>query len=69
MLSKCSTKHAPWYIVPSNHKWFRNLAVSQIICATLTGLGMKMPEPSVDIAEIKKLYQQAAAEAAKGHRA
>jgi PPK2 family polyphosphate:nucleotide phosphotransferase len=69
MLSKCSTKHAPWYIVPSNHKWFRNLAVSQIICATLTGLGMKLPEPSVDIAEIKKLYQQAAAEAAKGHRA
>src|SRR5205823_3616137 len=69
MLSKCSTKHAPWYIAPSNHKWFRNLAVSQIICATLTGLGMKMPEPSVDIAEIKKLYQQAAAEAAKGHRA
>jgi PPK2 family polyphosphate:nucleotide phosphotransferase len=69
MLSKCSTKHAPWYIIPSNHKWFRNLAVSQIICATLTGLGMKMPEPSVDIAEIKKLYQQAAAEAAKGHRA
>lgn len=30
-LSRCSTKYAPWFVVPSNHKWFRNLAVSQII--------------------------------------
>jgi hypothetical protein len=39
-------------VIPSNHKWFRNLAVSQIICATLEDMGMKMPEPSVDIAAI-----------------
>ena len=31
MLEKCSTETAPWYIVPSNHKWFRNLAVAQTI--------------------------------------
>jgi PPK2 family polyphosphate:nucleotide phosphotransferase len=30
-LSKCSTKEAPWYIVPSNHKWYRNLAIAQTI--------------------------------------
>ncbi len=66
MLSKCSTKHAPWYVIPSNHKWFRNLAVSQIICATLADMGMKMPQPSVDIAAIRKLYHQAAADQAKG---
>ena len=65
MLSKCSTKHAPWYVIPSNHKWFRNLAVSQIIGATFEGMDMKMPEPSVDIAAIRKLYHQAAAEQAK----
>jgi PPK2 family polyphosphate:nucleotide phosphotransferase len=65
MLSKCSTRHAPWYVIPSNHKWFRNLAVSQIICATLEEMGMKMPAPSVDIAAIRKLYHQAAAEQAK----
>jgi PPK2 family polyphosphate:nucleotide phosphotransferase len=65
MLSKCSTKHAPWYVIPSNHKWFRNLAVSQIICATLEDMGMKMPEPSVDIASIGKLYHRAAAEQTK----
>jgi PPK2 family polyphosphate:nucleotide phosphotransferase len=65
MLSKCSTKHAPWYVIPSNHKWFRNLAVSQIICATFEEMDMKMPAPSVDIAAIRKLYHQAAAEQAK----
>jgi PPK2 family polyphosphate:nucleotide phosphotransferase len=31
-----STKHALWYIIPSNHKWFRNLVVSQIIADTMT---------------------------------
>ena len=55
-LSKCSTKHAPWFIIPSNHKWFRNLAISRIVSETLTSLRMKFPEPSVDINEIKKKY-------------
>jgi PPK2 family polyphosphate:nucleotide phosphotransferase len=66
MLSKCSTKHAPWYVIPSNHKWFRNLAISQIICATLEDLGMKMPKPSVDIAAIKAMYHRAATDQTKG---
>ena len=30
-----STKHAPWYVIPSNHKWFRNLAVSRIVADTM----------------------------------
>lgn len=55
-LSKCSTHHAPWFVIPSNHKWFRNLAISQIVVDTLEALDMKFPEPSVDIAEIKKKY-------------
>ncbi len=55
-LSKCSTKHAPWFIIPSNHKWFRNLAISGIVSETLESLNMKFPEPAVDINEIKKKY-------------
>ena len=55
-LSKCSTEHAPWYVIPSNHKWFRNLAISQIISDTLASLNMKFPEPTVDIDEIRKKY-------------
>lgn len=34
-LAKCSTPYAPWYIIPANHKWFRNLAVAQTIVNTL----------------------------------
>ncbi len=55
-LSKCSTEHAPWFVIPSNHKWFRNLAISRIVAETLESLDMKFPEPTVDISEIKKKY-------------
>lgn len=57
-LSKCSTEHAPWFIIPSNHKWFRNLAISQIVSEALESLNMKFPEPTVDINEIKKKYHE-----------
>jgi len=59
MLEKCSTKHAPWYLIPSNHKWFRNLAVSHIIADTLDDLGMKMPEPTVDLDLVRQKYHAA----------
>lgn len=55
-ISKCSFNYAPWYIIPSNHKWFRDLAVSQILVETLEGLNMKYPEPTVDLVEIKQKY-------------
>jgi PPK2 family polyphosphate:nucleotide phosphotransferase len=55
-LGKCSTRHAPWFIIPSNHKWFRNLAISRIVAEALEALDMKFPEPTVDINEIKKKY-------------
>jgi PPK2 family polyphosphate:nucleotide phosphotransferase len=55
-LGRCSTEHAPWFIIPSNHKWFRNLAVARIVTEVLEAQDMKFPEPSVDIAEIKKKY-------------
>ena len=55
-LSKCSTDHAPWFVIPSNHKWFRNLAVSKIVAETLESLNMKFPAPTVDIDIIKQKY-------------
>jgi polyphosphate kinase 2 (PPK2 family) len=58
-ISKCSTSYAPWYIIPSNHKWFRNLVVSQIIVDTLESLNMKLPEPTVNIDDIRKKYHAA----------
>lgn len=52
-LSKCSTDVAPWFIIPSNKKWFRNLAVSHIIAETLEDMNPKFPAPTVDVAKIK----------------
>ncbi len=47
-LSRCSTAHAPWYIIPSDRKWVRNLAVSSIIVEAMEKLDMKWPRLSVD---------------------
>ncbi len=47
MLARCSTETAPWYLIPSNKKWFRNLAVADIIADTLDDLKMAYP-PSPD---------------------
>ncbi len=58
-LGKTSTKHAPWFVIPANHKWFRNLAVSRIMAETLESLGMKFPPPTVNIEEIRRQYHAA----------
>jgi PPK2 family polyphosphate:nucleotide phosphotransferase len=51
-LSRCSTKWAPWHLVPANHKWYRNLVVAETIIETLRGLDMQYPEPSIDLSKI-----------------
>jgi len=55
-ISKCSFNYAPWYVIPANHKWIRNLMVSQILVETMEGWKMKYPEPSVDLTEIRQKY-------------
>jgi PPK2 family polyphosphate:nucleotide phosphotransferase len=60
-LERCSTDDAPWYVIPSNRKWFRDLAVSQILCATLEDMNLRYPEPSVDLEEVRRQYHLAAA--------
>ncbi|MGA8366290.1 MAG: polyphosphate kinase 2 family protein [Candidatus Acidiferrales bacterium] len=52
-LTRCSTPEAPWFIIPANKKWFRNLAVSHIIVETLEGMKMKFPPPTVDVKALK----------------
>jgi PPK2 family polyphosphate:nucleotide phosphotransferase len=64
-----STDEAPWYVIPSNHKWFRNLAVSQIIADALADLGLAFPAPSVNLADIKRKYHAAVKQAKGGKKA
>ncbi|HEY0781604.1 MAG TPA: polyphosphate kinase 2 family protein [Thermoanaerobaculia bacterium] len=48
-IRRTSTKHAPWYVVPANKKWYRNLVVATVLVETLAGLGMKTPRPAEDL--------------------
>jgi PPK2 family polyphosphate:nucleotide phosphotransferase len=53
MLRKCSKRSAPWYVIPANRKWFRNLAVSQVLCEELESMSLKYPKPTADLSGIK----------------
>jgi PPK2 family polyphosphate:nucleotide phosphotransferase len=53
VLRKCSTPDAPWYIVPADHKWFRNWVLSDTIVRTLEKLRMDFPQPAEGLDEIK----------------
>jgi len=57
---RCSTADAPWFIIPSNHKWFRNLAIARIVVEHLKSLRMKYPKPTVNIEHIRREYHAAA---------
>jgi PPK2 family polyphosphate:nucleotide phosphotransferase len=65
-LERCSTKRAPWYVIPADHKWFRNLAVAGIVADTLDEIDPRAPEPAADIDAIRREYEAAAA--AQGER-
>jgi PPK2 family polyphosphate:nucleotide phosphotransferase len=52
-LSRTSTDYAPWYIVPANRKWYRNLVVASVLVETLRGLKLSYPRPDWDPAAIK----------------
>src|SRR5204862_6632093 len=59
VLNRKSTERAPWFVIPSNHKWFGDLAVSQIMYRPMEEMGMQMPKPTVDLAKIRREYHQA----------
>jgi PPK2 family polyphosphate:nucleotide phosphotransferase len=65
-MEKCSTGYAPWFVIPANHKWFRNLAISRIVVETLEALDMQFPAPTVDIVAIKKKYHEIVASEEQG---
>ncbi|HEY3822908.1 MAG TPA: polyphosphate kinase 2 family protein [Bryobacteraceae bacterium] len=43
-IAKCATKEVPWYVIPSDHKWFRNFAVAEVIVCTLAAFKMRYPK-------------------------
>ena len=60
-LSKCSTDNAPWFVIHSDHKWFRDLAISQIIVKAMERLDISLPEPTVNLTAIRRKYHRTVA--------
>jgi PPK2 family polyphosphate:nucleotide phosphotransferase len=48
-LALTSHKHAPWYVVPSDKKWYRNLVVAEVLVKALEDLEIQVPEPEEDL--------------------
>jgi PPK2 family polyphosphate:nucleotide phosphotransferase len=53
-LERTNTDHAPWYVVPSDRKWYRNLAVAMLLDETLRRLKLDWPEAAFDVAAEKR---------------
>lgn len=53
MLTETSTSYAPWYLIPANRNWFRNLAVSEIVADAIDELKPQYPEPEAGIEGLK----------------
>ncbi|MDY6943263.1 MAG: polyphosphate kinase 2 family protein [Pseudomonadota bacterium] len=51
-ISRTSTPWAPWYVIPANHKWYRDVAVAGILVDTLNALRMRFPPPPPGLDEI-----------------
>lgn len=49
MLSRCSTDHAPWYVIPAETRWFRNLVVSQIVLDEFESMAPTFPKPDFEL--------------------
>jgi PPK2 family polyphosphate:nucleotide phosphotransferase len=58
-LALTSTRWAPWFVIPANHKWFRDLAVSEIVADAMDEMGLGVPPARVDLAEIRRKYHAA----------
>lgn len=57
-LARCSTKQAPWYVIPADRKWYRDLAVSEIVADTLEQMGPQLPKAKLDLKRLRAHLQR-----------
>ncbi|MFD3509067.1 polyphosphate kinase 2 family protein [Nocardia sp. NPDC058666] len=58
VLDRTNTDYAPWYVLPSDHKWYARLAVTELLIGALAGLNLDWPPANFDIAEqLRRLDQ------------
>jgi len=58
IVSETSVDHAPWYVIPANSKWFRDLAISEITRITIERMSLKWPKPSVEVEPARRALKK-----------
>ena len=53
VLTHCNTEYAPWYVVPANHKWYRDIVITRAIVETLEDMKVAFPKPEQDLSNVK----------------
>lgn len=61
LLGRCSTKHAPWFVIPANRKWYRDVAVSEIVADTLARMDPKPVPVKLDVKRLRARLERDAA--------
>lgn len=51
VLERCNTEAAPWYVIPSDRKWYRNWAIGELLREALNAMDLDWPKPSYDVEE------------------
>lgn len=64
ILERTSQKHAPWFVIPADHKWYRDVAISHLLVETLKGLKLQYPAATFDPSGLK-LDEESPAKVAK----
>jgi len=57
VLAATSTEHAPWFVIPSDHKWYRNWAVAALLLQTFDSMGLAYPQPGLDYESLRTQLQ------------
>ena len=59
VFARCNNDDAPWFVIPADYKWFRDLAVSEIVVSTMESMNFQVPPPSVNLEQIRRKYHLA----------
>ena len=58
IVSATSTDHAPWYVIPADSKWFRDLAISEVVRATMESMNLRWPKPSIEVEPARRALKK-----------
>ena len=58
VITKCNSRHSPWFVIPSGLKWYRDAAVAGIVHQTMKDMNPGMPPVAADLDEIRALYER-----------